>query len=337
MGWKGALRSYQASLNRQLREERRRVRELIKAEKEGQKHAEKAHAEYVTARYQATIAMLTTVHRECGPRIDWNQVATRELPGEPAPTVARTVRAEADLAGYRPGFFARLFGTARKHTTQLQAALDTARQLDARDTAEACRQHAEICNEIREGRELANRVSRFEPAAFRDALEALDVFDELREVGAEIQVEIPNPDVVRVELVVQERQVVPAEEASVTARGKLSLKKLPKARGNEIYQDYVCGAALRACREAFAALPVKWVIATVSTDLLDESSGHVEQRPILSVMTPRETMQQLNFQTLDPSEAMANFRCRMKFKKGSGMSPVDGFGLGDLSSERVAR
>lgn len=337
MGWKGALRSYQASMNRQLREERRRVRELVKAEKEELKRAEQAHAEHATALYQATIAMLTTVHRECGPHIDWKQVATQELPAEPSPTVSRTVLAEADLAGYHPGFFARLFGTAKKRTAQLQAAVDAARQLDARDTAEAQRQYTATCNEIRAGHELAQRVLKAEPAAFQDALEALDVFDELREVRAEILVEIPRPNVVRVELVVQERQVVPVEEASVTARGKLSLKNLPKTRGNEIYQDYVCGATLRACREVFAALPVTWVIATVSTDLLDASSGHVEQRPILSVMVPRETMQQLNFQTLDPSEAMAKFLCRMKFKKGSGLSPVDRFGLDDLPAERVAR
>ena len=129
---------------------------------------------------------------------------------------------------------------------------------------------------------------------------------------------------------------MPEHQESLTARGKLSSKAMPKARGNEIYQDYLCGAALRACREVLAALPVDWVVVTVRADLLDAKTGHVESQPVLSLAAPRRTVEGLRYDSLDPSEAMANFTCKMNFKRGAGMTRIEPLAPRDVLSLQSA-
>ncbi len=72
-------------------------------------------------------------------------------------------------------------------------------------------------------------------------------------------------------------------------------------------------------------MPVEWAVVTVRTDLLDPVTGHIEPTSVLSIITPRQSLEKLGFETLDPSEAMANFLCRMKFKKASGLASVEEF------------
>ncbi len=269
--------------------------------------------------------MLTSVHRDCGPQIDWRGIAAAPPPPPPAPVTTRTRQAEQDRDNYRPGLLARMFGGATKRRASLAAEVEPAREQDQRETKAAHQQHLGQCEEVAAARDLARFVLDGDVSAYAVALEELDVFEELREVGVEIGVNVPSSDVVCLQLLAHERQVVPDEQETLTARGKLSSKKMPKTRGNEIYQDYICGAALRACRETFAALPAQWVVVTVRTDLLDPGTGHIQPTCVLTIVTPRQTLEGLRFETLDPSEAMANFLCRMKFKKGSGMASVEEF------------
>jgi hypothetical protein len=102
----------------------------------------------------------------------------------------------------------------------------------------------------------------------------------------------------------------------------LSIKELPTGRRNEIYQDYVCSAVLRVGRELFALLPIEQVIVNANSDLLNSATGRIESQTILSVLLVRQTMAKINFDSIDPSDSMKNFKCSMNFKKGQGMYPV---------------
>lgn len=105
--------------------------------------------------------------------------------------------------------------------------------------------------------------------------------------------------------------------------GKLSVKDMPKTKYFQLYQDYVCGSAIRLARELFALLPTDMVIVNVLGEVLNTKTGHLEESPILSVAIPRETLQKLNFDMLDPSDSMENFVHNMKFMKTKGFNPVD--------------
>ena len=108
-------------------------------------------------------------------------------------------------------------------------------------------------------------------------------------------------------LTVNGREVIPAETKSLTTAGKLSMKAMPKGRFHEIYQDHVCGCALRVARELLALLPVDTVLVTASVDGIDSRVGSRANLPVLSVAFDRATMDRLDFERLDPSDAMENF------------------------------
>lgn len=117
--------------------------------------------------------------------------------------------------------------------------------------------------------------------------------------------------------------VIPYEAKTLLKNGKLSVKPVPKGRFYEIYQDYVCCGVLRVAREFYALLPADMLIVTAMTDLLNTKTGHFEEQSILSAVIPRKTLDRLNFETLDPSDSMANFLHRMDFKKTKGFAAIE--------------
>jgi len=97
---------------------------------------------------------------------------------------------------------------------------------------------------------------------------------------------------------------------------------MTKSKHNELYQDHVCSLVIRVAREFFAHVPFNQVRVNVITKILNSSTGHLEDKPILSVIMISETINSLNLETIDPSDSMANFVHNMKFSKIKGFSPV---------------
>lgn len=84
-------------------------------------------------------------------------------------------------------------------------------------------------------------------------------------------------------------------------------------------------------RELLAILPDDLVIVTAIDNVLNSSTGHMEDQPILSVAFSRATVDRLNMESIDPSDAMKNFVHTMSFKKGVGFS-----GVSALDAQRFA-
>jgi hypothetical protein len=116
----------------------------------------------------------------------------------------------------------------------------------------------------------------------------------------------------------------------------LSTKAWQKGRFHEVYQDYVCGAVLRVANELCALLPVESVLVTAVDDMLDSSTGKLRQQALLSILVPRSTLEALNLELVDPSDALANFIHRMSFKKTTGFSPIEPLTINDVPKEATA-
>ncbi|GAB5408790.1 MAG: hypothetical protein BalsKO_11550 [Balneolaceae bacterium] len=98
---------------------------------------------------------------------------------------------------------------------------------------------------------------------------------------------------------------------------------MPKGEFYELYQDYVCSVILRIAGEIFSILPTSAVVITAADDLLNTSTGYIEEQAILSVAIPRKTFNQLNLQTIDPSSSLENFVHNMDFKRTKGFNTVE--------------
>lgn len=62
------------------------------------------------------------------------------------------------------------------------------------------------------------------------------------------------------------------------------------------------------------ANPRHTVLVRASADSLDSQTGHLVEKPVLSVAMPRSIIMQLNFDQLDPSDAIEIFQRRGDFK-----------------------
>ena len=142
--------------------------------------------------------------------------------------------------------------------------------------------------------------------------------EEISEIGSDINYFFLDRSTVEVTFNVNSEKVIPNESKSLLKSGKLSIKEMPKGKFYELYQDYVCGCVLRIARELFALLPIEEAVITTMSNLLNTQTGYMEKQSILSVFIPKETLCRLNFQMIDPSDSMNNFKHNMNFKKTRG-------------------
>jgi len=194
------------------------------------------------------------------------------------------------------------------------AAIEQARLRDEQLFQDALRIYEQQKSEWKKITSLARGILDGEHKAYIEALVELNPFEEIGHLGSSLHFTIHRPKVVECRLKVNGRQAIPAEVKSLTSSGKVSMKAMPKARFHEIYQDYVCACVLRVAREVFALLPVSVILITASADELNPRTGHIAEQPVLSVTLPRAELSRLNFDQVDPSDAMENFVHRGDFK-----------------------
>jgi hypothetical protein len=126
-----------------------------------------------------------------------------------------------------------------------------------------------------------------------------------------------------VEFDVYTNNIIPKEEKKLTKTGKLSIKQLTKTRYFELQQDYVCSCILRIARDLFALLPLNTVFIHAYDDQLNTVTGHEDRVLILSIKIDRETLNGLNFESIDCSDSMNNFPHHMMFRKTKGFDIVE--------------
>lgn len=337
-------------------------KELEKKQKEINRLNQLQQAELEVLTYENYVSRLLSIHKECAESLNWQEIAQRQAPvevkpnGPPAPKVVKAVH-ENELYyqnlinGYKPNFLAKLLKIDQKKYKEWNLLLVAGRRKDEERTSfletkakteyiKALDDYSVACEETKREYEsaldahnsfiaLANRITANDTDAFAIVLESLDPFQEISEFGSEIDCTIISSKEAKVVITVHDDEVIPKQIKSLMKSGKLSLKDMPIGKFNEIYQDYVCSAALRIARDSFAILPFDRVIVTAIGQYLDKSTGHEEEGPILSVLFDRQTLGTLNFEALDPSDSMSNFKCNMTFKKAQGMSGTDELDFGD--------
>jgi hypothetical protein len=336
-------RSVIAEMRRIEREALRRAKAAEKAWKAAQKVAAVEAARLEVEAFDTQLEALTSLHRECTDPVDWAALARRPAPAAPKtpPPVdrRRSERARLDLSSYRPSFFARIFGLTGQRI-ELERRLDRALEAEATAERTAREEHAQALKAWntatetwKSTRELAEEVLAGGDEAYGEAIQATGCLAELAEsLGLdELRVEVDG-DRAELTLSADEDTLVPAEQKTLTARGAVSSKKLPAARRTEIYQDYVCGAALRAGREILAVTPLDSVLVHVETILLDTSTGRRVPRPILSVSCSRAAFRGVNWDKVDASDLVETLVHRMKLTRGKGFKPVEKLGRTASSS-----
>lgn len=286
MGWKGTLKAIQAAERRQQRDAQKRLRELERQSKEQAKLSAIEQARLEVETYESGLEVLLSVHKEQGEVWDWFELAVALPPHSPRKFSRHELKARQRAANQ----------TFNEACAQ-----------DEREFQEALQAHSQEVAEWERMKAIARRILSGEHRAYTEALVEFSALAEISDLGSALHFTVHSANLVECGLKVSGREAIPGELKTLTSTGKVSVKPMPKARFHEIYQDYVCGCALRVAREVFALLPVETVLVTASADALDPRTGQTIEQPVLSAAISRAALGRLDFEHLDPSDALEGF------------------------------
>ncbi|WP_413294663.1 hypothetical protein ACLSU7_06070 [Bdellovibrio sp. HCB185ZH] len=323
MTLKGAIRSYNAAVRRAEREAARRERDRAKRYKAEMKQLELDDAESEVDEYQSKMETLLGFHKEKYVPINWNDISQEAEPTPPLNEEKYRKQAQAELDSYIPGFFQKLFRLEASVRLEMMRKVTIATESDSREYAEALKQYSEKLQEWKCSQDLSKRILQGDAKSYLEVIEETRAFNELQENEANVTVEFVNPKELLVNVLFKGDSVIPPEVKDLLKSGKLSVKKLPTAKFNSIFQDHICSGILSVASELFSILPVETVYVNAKLTMLDPKTGHLRDTVIVSVMIPKATINQLNLSEVDPSDSMKNFKCNMDFKPASGFSGVD--------------
>ena len=333
MGWKQFIRQSQAAARRSERETRasarrserdamRRHRELVREHQASSKELARQQAAHEAEEYVNYVAMLVTIHTDCGERWDWRAVSSVPRPSEPVRSQRFEVAARVELNAYNPGFLDKLLGGGKQVRAQLEEAVQQGIAADQQQYESAQAVHrAQVEHWLYQAR-LGPSVLALDLEACRAALRYCGAFDELEEFETRVTLDAIDGNVATLGCTIADAEIVPTEEVKLTASGKLTTKAMAAGKYWALYQDHVASCALRVARETFAVLPIERAIVNVHTVQLDSTTGHTVPRTILAVHLSRDTIARLNLAAIDPSDSLKNFPHRMKFKKTAGFDQV---------------
>jgi hypothetical protein len=303
MGPRGTFRAIEADMRREAREAQRRQRELERRAKEQAKLSAHEQAKLEVETYENQLEVLLSMHKEQGRTWDWLAVLTSVPPVPARRSSFHELQAKQRAVVLRPD---------RRQSAEPE--IKRARARDDEELTQASNSYATELAEWEKLRALARRLLAGEHRAYIEVLTELSALREIRDLGSEVHFTVHDSNLIECVVTVNGEQAIPTEIKILTSTGKLSVKSMPRSRFQEIYADYLCGCVFRAARDVFAVLPVQTLLITACADTLDTKTGKQAQKPVLSVIIPRAALDDLNFDRLDPSDAMENFLYRGRLK-----------------------
>jgi len=322
---KGAMRTYGAAIRRAEKEQQRRARELKKQYKEIQREEEKENARKSYDDWKNYVNLLISLHKNATQSVSWDEIINTEKPKSPIIESRRQIEARKKLEAFQPSFMDKVFGSGKWKKIALEKALKAAIAADnsAQKNFDQERSNWEELNRIATG------VQEKQIESYLAAISYFDPFGELGELGSQLEFDFNQP-LASIDLYVNETDVIPEVELSLTSTGKLSKRNMSKSRYNELYQDHICSSIMRVAREVFAYIPIHLVRINAIMKMVNTSSGHKESQVVVSTIFSLQTLSELNFEGIDPSDAMRNFVCNMQFSKTKGFTSV---GKAELSKK----
>jgi hypothetical protein len=294
-------------------ERNRRVAERVQARED---------AEQEVAAYESDRDYLLSLHTECGPAWNWEQVAGQLPPRPPAPSHKGEAEAKGAVDAYEPSFVDKIFFQAGKKRSTLEHRLTRARDEETAANAKAQTEYEQQIERHKWETRIAAGILRGESESYREAIEGIAPFAELSEAGTTVNVLAIQKDVITLQCVV-DRKVLPEEEKKLTASGKLTVKTLAQTAKWTMHETFVSSCALRVAREAFAVLPIARAVINVSESGVDTSTGQDSLLTLLAASVDRAVLEGFRFETIEPIASLKNLPNRINFKKSSGFEPVE--------------
>ncbi len=277
--------------SKEAKEERRRAKEAERQRAEESARTEREASEREVDRFDKTVRSIVLGHRETHPNVDWSSL---RLSLRPHPPIKLARACVGEIAGTN---ISSIFPTGKIVHSKI------AEEEDSRENAVRKREHGVREANWKALQDMGTRLKNMECGAMKAVWSELVEMGMVSDVSKDMSFVDEGSGRVTVEITVEGREIVPTEIKSLTSTGKLSTKPMPKGRGQEIYEDYVCSRCLAAASCLFATLPVSDAIVTAVVVPTD-GGGRI---PIVSAQFTREGFGMLKIDELDPSDALQAF------------------------------
>lgn len=331
MGWKGTLRSFNASVKRrereaqinrnaQERQQRKLHRELTQIQAISDKREQLDRAKEDVFLFEDYVDSLITLHKKGPQEINWADILISPKPKAPCISYKRKQAAIEEYENFRPTVFQKLLRRSNKIKSELQQKIILEEEKDKQCYLDSCDAFNIALSDWKYHVELSEKVLNLDKESFKEVIESKGT---LLSFCSRKVLEFDPNDNLAMSIYINGQDVIPVESKSLLKTGKVSIKSLSKTKYNELYQDHVCSMAFRAAKEVFALLPTDKVIVTIFDHILDQSTGYLDDKPILSILVVKETLRKLNLDSIDPSDALINFKHNMSFKKMVGFNQID--------------
>jgi hypothetical protein len=281
-----------------------------------------ANASDAVAQWEDYIEKLSRIHVSNEAPFNWKKIADQPKPPEPKNAATCQDVAQRTLDQFQPSIFDFLWGGTGKRQSKLKNAVAVAQANDMATYEQAKKQYLSDLSEWETDKALAERILKGEPSAYREATEEYLSLSRDEFIGTSLSVSF-SEECVHAKPTVHSTDIIPDFQRKQTATGKLSETKMPVSRSNELYQDYVAGAAFKVASDLFRILPIQEVYVTCLVTMLNTQTGYQEVTPILSVCFIRNTLEQMNLGHIDPSDALAKFQHAMQFKRQTGFQRIE--------------
>jgi hypothetical protein len=274
---------------RMSREEKRREREQLKLQL-----MEAAKNEVELQENQ--LLTLQSLHRQCSDAKNWQLLAFSLPPFQPA--FASTKHLEATLTSHfsPPG-----------QQQQSEQTLEAAWEMDLASHQTNIDQYAKEYEQWSRQKDLAKRVLGGDISAYSAAVQEFFCTADIALWGDAFSFLANDSQRAECHFPIKGEDIIPSEIKTLTSGGKLSSKRLPKARHRELYQNHISSFCLKIGRELFALLPLQEIKVTATVLMLDPSTGNDIRQPVMSVRFDRKTMNSLNFERVNPIDVLNNF------------------------------
>jgi len=263
--------------------------------------------------YNGMIDMIRGIHKYADEEIDWNIVYNSPEPFNINALGPKGKLAKEKMNSYEPSVAEKL----------LKFKLDKKLNKLKAEVRRAMEEDEEVYNGWRNLVDLAGSVIKGNVDSYFEVINELKPLDDLLEFGIDFEFGANSSDTIHVEFVINSKETMPYFSLSLTQVGKLSKRNLAKTEYYELLQDHVSSSSIRIARDMFALLPVEKTVVHIVDDYLDTHTGHREKITVLSVEFDRQTLKSLNFDLINPSDALNNFKHNMKFLKTAGLKAVE--------------
>ncbi|WP_428482376.1 hypothetical protein [Pyruvatibacter mobilis] len=315
MGWRGTLRSVNATLNQIERENKRR-------QKERDKYLAIEEAAVAVREFEDHLDWLTQIHQAKQKPLDWQQLSRELEPIAPVRQNSRETSARQVLEEWKPNWFHKKLGTEQRRRTKLENEIENAIAADQAEFEAQTTAFSLAHKRWKTSVGLAKDVLKFNPEATIEAVEKHGRLETIGPIGKQVRVTISDSGILCVDVELNPPDIIPDYYLIQTQSGKLSERKMPAGRRNSLYLEHVASSLIAVAARVLSVVPADAVLVNGIRNSLVPSTGHHEDQPYLSVWFVRETLEKLYLERVEAAHALENFVASVSFKKTAGLSPV---------------